>query len=68
MKTVINENNEKMLVAENAEEALAMFKKSLAKRKAIIEDDGEDRGFYNREENDFRSFKSNRNFYDYGLD
>lgn len=68
MKTVVNENNEKMMVAENVNEAMAMFRKSLAKRKQAIVDDGEDRGFYNREESSFKSFKSNKAFYDYGLE
>ena len=68
MKTIVNENNEKMVVAENASEAMAMFRKALAKRKQAIVDDGEDRGFYNREESSFKSFKSNKNFYDYGLE
>ena len=68
MKTVVNENGEKMMVAENASEAMAMFRKALAKRKRAIEDDGEDRSFYNREESSFKSFESNKNFYDYGLE
>lgn len=68
MKTVVNENGEKMMVAENASEAMVMFRKALAKRKRAIEDDGEDRGFYNREETTFKSFKSNKDFYDYGLE
>ena len=68
MKTVVNENNEKVMVAENVSEAMAMFRKALAKRKQAIVDDGEDRGFYNREENQFSSFKSNKAFYDYGLE
>lgn len=68
MKTIVNENNEKMIVAENASEAMAMFRKALAKRKQIVNDDGEDKAFYNREEHDFRSFKNNRDFYDYGID
>lgn len=68
MKTIVNENNEKMVVAENASEAMAMFRKALAKRKQAIIDDGEDRGFYNREETTFKSFKSNKDFYDYGLE
>ena len=45
-----------------------MFRKALAKRKQAIVDDGEDKGFYNREESSFESFKSNKNFYDYGLE
>lgn len=68
MKTVVNENNEKVMVAENVSEAMAMFRKALAKRKEIMKDDGEDRGFYNREESSFKSFKSNKAFYDYGLE
>lgn len=68
MKTVVNTNGEKMVVAENASEAMAMFRKALAKRKQAIADDGEDRGFYNREENSFSSFKSNKDYYDYGID
>lgn len=68
MKTVVDENSEKMMVAENASEAMAMFRKALAKRKQAIIDDGEDKGFYNREESSFKSFKSNKNFYDYGID
>lgn len=68
MKTIVNENNEKMVVAESAQEAMEMFRKALAKRKAIVHDDGEDKAFYNREEHDFRSFKNNRDFYDYGID
>ena len=68
MKTVVNANGEKMTVAENASEAMAMFRKALAKRKQAIVDDGEDKGFYNREESSFESFKSNKNFYDYGID
>lgn len=55
-------------VAENVDEAMEMFRKALAKRKQAIVDDGEDKGFYNREESSFESFKSNKNFYDYGLD
>lgn len=68
MKTVVNTNGEKMVVAENASEAMAMFRKALAKRKQAIVDDGEDRGFYNREETTFKSFDSNKKYYDYGLD
>ena len=68
MKTIVNENNEKVVVAESAQEAMEMFRKALAKRKQIVNDDGEDRAFYNREEHDFRSFKSNKDFYDYGID
>ena len=71
MKTVVNTNGEKMVVAENASEAMAMFRKALAKRKQAIVDDGEDKGFYNREESSFKSFKSfksNKDFYDYGLE
>lgn len=68
MKTIVNENNEKVVVAENAQEAMEMFRKALAKRKQIVNDDGEDRAFYNREEHDFRSFKNNKDFYDYGID
>ena len=68
MKTVVNTNGEKMVVAENASEAMAMFRKALAKRKQAIIDDGEDKGFYNREESSFKSFKSNKDFYDYGLE
>lgn len=68
MKTIVNENNEKVVVAENVSEAMAMFRKALAKRKQAIVDDGEDKAFYNREERDFRSFKNNKDFYDYGLD
>lgn len=68
MKTIVNENNEKVVVAENAQEAMEMFRKALAKRKQIVNDDGEDKAFYNREEHDFRSFKNNKNFYDYGID
>jgi len=68
MKTVVNANGEKIVVAENASEAMAMFRKALAKRKQAIVDDGEDKGFYNREEASFESFKSNKNFYDYGID
>ncbi len=55
-------------VAENVDEAMEMFRKALAKRKQAIVDDGEDKGFYNREESSFESFKSNKNFYDYGLE
>lgn len=68
MKIIVNENNEKVVVAENAQEAMEMFRKALAKRKQIVNDDGEDKAFYNREEHDFRSFKNNKNFYDYGID
>lgn len=68
MKTIVNENNEKVVVAENAQEAMEMFRKALAKRKQIVNDDGEDRAFYNREEHNFRSFKNNKDFYDYGID
>lgn len=68
MKTVVNENNEKVMVAENAQEALEMFRKALAKRKQAIVDDGEDKGFYNREETIFKSFDSNKKYYDYGID
>lgn len=68
MKTVVNENNEKVMVAENAQEALEMFRKALAKRKQAIVDDGEDKGFYNREETTFKSFDSNKKYYDYGID
>lgn len=68
MKTIVNENNEKVIVAESAQEAMEMFRKALAKRKQIVNDDGEDRAFYNREEHDFRSFKNNKDFYDYGID
>lgn len=68
MKTIVNENNEKMVVAENVSEAMEMFRKSLARRKQIVKDDGEDHGFYNREESSFKSFKSNKDFYDYGLE
>ena len=68
MKTVVNTNGEKMVVAENASEAMAMFRKALAKRKQAIVDDGEDKGFYNREESSLKSFKSNKDFYDYGLE
>ena len=39
-----------------------MFRKALAKRKEIMKDDGEDQGFYNREESSFKSFKSNKIF------
>lgn len=55
-------------VAENVDEAMEMFRKALVKRKQAIVDDGEDKGFYNREESSFESFKSNKNFYDYGLE
>lgn len=55
-------------IAENADEALEMFRKALAKRKQAIIDDGEDRGFYNREETTFKSFDSNKKYYDYGLE
>lgn len=55
-------------VAENVDEAMEMFRKALAKRKQAIADDGEDKGFYNREESSFKSFKSNKDFYDYGID
>lgn len=55
-------------VAENVDEAMEMFRKALVKRKQAIVDDGEDKGFYNREESSFDSFKSNKNFYDYGID
>ena len=68
MKTIVNENNEKVVVAETTQEAMEMFRKALAKRKTIVNDDGEDRAFYNREEHDFRSFKNNKDFYDYGID
>lgn len=68
MKTIVNENNEKVVVAESAQEAMEMFRKALAKRKQIVNDDGEDRAFYNREEHNFRSFKNNKDFYDYGID
>lgn len=68
MKTIVNENNEKVVVAESAQEAMEMFRKALAKRKQIVNDDGEDKAFYNREEHDFRSFKNNKDFYDYGID
>ena len=68
MKTIVNENNEKVVVAENTQEAMEMFRKALAKRKQIVNDDGEDKAFYNREEHDFRSFKNNKDFYDYGID
>jgi hypothetical protein len=68
MKTVVNVNGEKMVVAENASEAMEMFRKALARRKRAIADDGDDRSFYNREESSFKSFKSNKNFYDYGLE
>lgn len=68
MKTIVNENNEKIVVAETTQEAMEMFRKALAKRKQIVNDDGEDRAFYNREEHDFRSFKNNKDFYDYGID
>lgn len=68
MKTIVNENNEKVLVAENVNEAMQMFRKALAKRKQIVKDDGEDHSFYNREESQFSSFKSNKDFYDYGLE
>lgn len=68
MKTIVNENNEKVVVAENAQEAMEMFRKALAKRKQIVNDDGEDKAFYNREEHNFRSFKNNKDFYDYGID
>lgn len=68
MKTIVNENNEKVIVAESAQEAMEMFRKALAKRKQIVNDDGEDRAFYNREEHNFRSFKNNKDFYDYGID
>lgn len=68
MKTIVNENNEKVVVAESTQEAMEMFRKALAKRKQIVNDDGEDKAFYNREEHDFRSFKNNKDFYDYGID
>ena len=68
MKTVVNENNEKVVVAESAQEAMEMFRKALAKRKQIVNDDGEDRAFYNREETSFKSFDSNKKYYDYGID
>ena len=68
MKTIVNENNEKVVVAETTQEAMEMFRKALAKRKQIVNDDGEDKAFYNREEHDFRSFKNNKDFYDYGID
>jgi len=68
MKTVVNTNGEKITVAENASEAMAMFRKALAKRKQAIIDDGEDRDFYNREETTFKSFDSNKKYYDYGLE
>ena len=68
MKTIVNENNEKVAVAETTQEAMEMFRKALAKRKQIVNDDGEDKAFYNREEHDFRSFKNNKDFYDYGID
>ena len=68
MKTVVNTNGEKMVVAENASEAMAMFRKALAKRNQAIIDDGEDRGFDTREETSFKSFDSNKKYYDYGLE
>ena len=67
MKTIVKENG-KVVVAETAQEAMEMFRKALAKRKQIVNDDGEDKAFYNREEHDFRSFKNNKDFYDYGID
>ena len=55
-------------VAENVDEAMEMFRKALVKRKQAIVDDGEDKGFYNREESSFKSFDSNKKYYDYGID
>lgn len=56
-------------IAENADEALEMFRKALAKRKLNkYRDDDGSTVFDKEEEQEYSSFKSNKNFYDYGLD
>lgn len=56
-------------VAENADEAMEMFKKALAKRKLNkYRDDDGSTVFDKEERKDYGSFKSNKNYYDYGLD
>ena len=57
-------------IAENADEAMEMFRKQLAKRKQVnkyLTDDGST-AFDKEEREDYGSFQNNRNFYDYGLD
>ena len=57
-------------VAENADEALEMFRKQLMKRKLMSKyrDDDGSTIFDKEEEKDYSSFTSNKNYYDYGLD
>lgn len=56
-------------IAENADEAMEMFRKQLAKRKLNkYRDDDGSTAFDKEEEQEYSSFKSNKNFYDYGLD
>ena len=56
-------------IAENADEAMRMFRKALAKRKLdkYRNDDGST-VFDKEEEKEYSSFTSNKAFYDYGLE
>lgn len=56
-------------VAENADEAMKMFRKALAKRKLDkYRDDDGSTVFDKEEREDYSSFKNNKKYYDYGLE
>ena len=56
-------------VAESVDEAMKMFRKTLAKRKLDkYRDDDGSTAFDKEEEKEYSSFTSNKAFYDYGLE
>lgn len=66
MKTIVKDG-QKIIVAENAQEALRMFKKQLQKRRnTLMNDDPDKYTCWDDEEKGHSSYKNNRNYYDYG--
>lgn len=66
MKTIIKDG-QTINVAESADEAMLMFKKQLKTRKNVIVNDNPDKyNCWDDEEKEFSSYKSNRDYYDYG--
>ena len=57
-------------IAENVDEAMEMFRKQLLKRRQMMKyrDDDGSTVFDKQEKEEYSSFKSNKDFYDYGLD
>ena len=66
MKTIVKDG-QRIVVAENASEAVRMFQRQLKARKnAIVNDDPDKYNVWDDEEKGHSSYKNNRNYYDYG--